>query len=388
MTTVAMLNARRSTLLLRLVFIFKKRFTGGEEGRRRLVGGKADAMTMLQKEIAEQPSALGRLIESGAGAVIAAAGRIRSFRPEWIMIAARGTSDNAARYAQYLFGVRNGWGVALALPSLYTMYDVSPRLRRALTIGISQSGQSPDVVAVLEEARMQEGLTLAVTNDPSSPLANAAELVIPIDAGIENCVPATKTYTAELLALAMLSLAIIDERTRFGEVMRIPDAVAETLDSCGAALEGAAEFAAARTFVVLGRGFNYCTAFEIALKMKETSYVFAEAYSIADFLHGPVAMLERDIPVVLVAPSGRAADNLPNVLDTLEERGARIVALSDRADILERAELPLLLPRGIPEWLSPIVGIVPGQLWAHALAVARGHDPAAPRGLAKVTLTR
>jgi glucosamine--fructose-6-phosphate aminotransferase (isomerizing) len=345
-------------------------------------------MTQLQREIAEQPAALARLIDRGGDTVLAAASRIRAFRPEWIMIAARGTSDNAARYAQYLFGVRNGWGVALALPSLYTMYDVAPRLRRALTIGISQSGQSPDVVAVLEEARQQEGLTLAITNDPASPLANAAELVIPIDAGVENCVPATKTYTAELLALAMLSLAIIDERTKFGEVMRIPDAVAETLDSCHLVEQAAGSYVDARTFIVLGRGFNYCTAFEIALKMKETSYVFAEAYSIADFLHGPVAMLAPEVPVVLVAPSGRAADNLPRLLDVVEERASRVIALSDRTDILERAALPLLLPRGIPEWLSPIIGIVPGQLWAHALAVARGHDPAQPRGLAKVTLTR
>jgi len=209
--------------------------------------------------------------------------------------------------------------------------------------------------------------------------------VIAIDAGEEKSVPATKTYTAELLALAMLSLAMVDERTKFGELVRIPDAVSETLLSCSVVADA---FADANAFVVLGRGFNYCTAFEIALKMKETSYVFAEAYSVADFLHGPVAMVDRGFPVVLVAPSGRAADHLPRLLDTLEERAARVVALSDRPDILTRVQLPLLLPRGIPEWLSPIVGVVPGQLWAHALAVARGHDPAAPRGLAKVTLTR
>src|SRR5215510_9125031 len=178
--------------------------------------------TQLQREIAEQPAALARLLERRGGDVLAAAQRIREFRPEWVMIAARGTSDNSARYAQYLFGARNGLGVALALPSLYTLYDVSPRLRRALTIGISQSGQSPDVVAVVDEARRQDGLTLAITNDPTSPLAAAADHVIAIDAGEEKSVPATKTYTAELLALAMLSLAMVDERTKFGELVRIP----------------------------------------------------------------------------------------------------------------------------------------------------------------------
>src|SRR5215470_596152 len=301
-------------------------------------------MSQLQVEIAEQPSALSRLLESGGEAVLEAARRIREFRPEWVMIAARGTSDNAARYAQYLFGVRNALGVALALPSLYTMYDVAPRLRRALTIGISQSGQSPDVVAVVDEARRQEGLTLAITNDPASPLAAAAEYGIAIDAGEEKSVPATKTYTAELLALAMLSLALVDERTRFGELMRIPDAVGETLSTCDAVTEGAAAFADAQAFVVLGRGFNYCTAFEIALKMKETSYVFAEAYSVADFLHGPAAMLDRDLPVMVVAPSGRGAEDMPRLLDLLGARGARVIVLSDRDDLLARAEVSIRLP--------------------------------------------
>src|SRR5262245_24338237 len=219
--------------------------------------------TQLEREIEEQRAALSRLLESRGENVLAAAGRIRDFLPERLTIAARGTSDNAADYAQYLFGARNSLGVALALPSLYTMYDVAPRLRRALTIGISQSGRSPDVVAVVDEARRQEGLTLAITNDPASPLAAAAEHVIAIDAGEEKSVPATKTYTAELLALAMLSLAMVDERTKFGELVRIPDAVSETLLSCSVVADA---FADANAFVVLGRGFNYCTAFEIALK--------------------------------------------------------------------------------------------------------------------------
>src|SRR5204863_6506098 len=141
---------------------------------------------------------------------------------------------------------------------------------------------------------------------------------------------ATKTYTAELLALAMLSLAMVDPRTHFGELVRIPDAVSETLASCSVSAAG---FAEANAFVVLGRGFNYCTAFEIALKMKETSYVFAVPYSVADFLHGPAAMLQRDLPVVLVAPSGPGSEDMPRLMNLLDERGARVIALSDREDL-------------------------------------------------------
>jgi glucosamine--fructose-6-phosphate aminotransferase (isomerizing) len=273
------------------------------------------------------------------------------------------------------------------VPSLFTLYKAPPQLGRALTIGISQSGQSPDVVAVIEEARRQGGATLAITNDPGSPLATAAEHVLRLSSGAERSIAATKTYTNQLLLLAMLSAALDEDPARAAALAGVPAAVEAALAACRGIDPVALDFSNASRFVVLGRGFNYCTAFEIALKMKETSYVLAEPYSVADLLHGPVAMIDYGFPVVLVAPSGQASDDIGGLLDLLRDRRARTFALSDRDDVLARTSAGVRLPSGVPEWLSPIVAVVPGQVWARALAVAKGLDPDRPRGLAKVTLT-
>ena len=344
----------------------------------------------LLREIDEQPGALARLLARRRDSVCEAAARIRSFDPEWVVIAARGTSDNAARYAQYVLGAFNQLSVALAVPSLFTLYGAPPRLGRALTIGISQSGQSPDVVAVLTEARRQGGLTLAITNEIDSPLAKASDLCLLLASGTEHAVAATKTYTNQLLMVAMLSAELGNDPARRAELDAVPDAVEAALGATGVAAIGelAMHYMNAGRFLVLGRGFNYCTAFEIALKMKETSYVLAEAYSPADLLHGPIAMLEYGFPVVLVATSGKASDDVGALMDVLDSRGARVIALSDRDDVLARTSSGIRLPAGVPEWLSPIVTVVPGQLWARSLAMAKGIDSDRPRGLQKVTRTR
>lgn len=344
----------------------------------------------LLREIDEQPGALARLLARRGDAVREAAARIRSFDPEWVVVAGRGTSDNAARYAQYVLGAYNQLSVALAVPSLFTLYGQPPRLGRALTIGISQSGQSPDVVSVLDEARRQGGLTLAITNEIDSPLAKASDITLLLASGTEHAVAATKTYTNQLLLLAMLSAEMGNDPARRAELETVPNAVESALGATGVAAIGemAMHYMNAGRYVVLGRGFNYCTAFEIALKMKETSYVLAEPYSPADLLHGPVAMLEYGFPVVLVAPSGKATDDVHPLIDVLERRGARVIALSDRDDVLKRAASGIRLPSGVPEWLSPIVSVVPGQLWARSLAMAKGIDSDRPRGLQKVTRTR
>jgi len=342
--------------------------------------------SQLQREIEEQPDALATLLEMGRESVIQAAKAIRRFNPEWVVIAARGTSDNAARYAQYLFGAHNQLGVGLAVPSLFTLYEKPPRLDRALTIGISQSGQSPDIVSVIAEARRQGGATLCITNDPESPLAAASQSTVAIQAGEERSIAATKTYSNQLMAIAMLSAALLDEEERWEELQQVPVAVGSAL-GMNRGLEVSAPFVNASKFLILGRGYNYATAFEIALKIKETSYVLAEPYSIADLLHGPMAMVEKGLPIMIVAPSGRTLETISEHVAEFERRGAPLVVISDRDDLLDRAEAPVPLPQGVPEWISPIVAITPGQLWAKALAEAKGLDPDAPRGLSKVTLT-
>lgn len=344
--------------------------------------------THFEREISEQPRVLERLLREGRAAAEAAARAIRRFGPEWVMVAGRGSSDNAARYAQYLFGAHNRLGVGLAVPSLFTLYAAPPRLSRTLTIGISQSGQSPDIVSVLSEARAQGAITLALSNVPDSPLAQAAEHRLPLLAGPELAVAATKTYTAQLLTLAMLSAALEDNPQRWAELSRVPAWLADTLARNADSTAAVNDFREARQLVVLGRGFNYSTAFEVALKLKETSYLLAEPYSVADLLHGPVALIDRDFPVILIAPSGRALVDVLDLLSLLEQRGARVLAISNAPEILSRAPLHFELPVDVPEWLSPIVSVVPGQLFAGALALSSGQNPDRPRGLAKVTLTR
>jgi glutamine---fructose-6-phosphate transaminase (isomerizing) len=339
-------------------------------------------------EILEQPAALRRLLAEGGAKAAAAAAKIREFSPEWALIAARGSSDNAARYAQYLLGAHNGLGVGLALPSLISLYGAAPRLGRAAVIGISQSGQSPDIVGVVASAAQQGAVTVAVTNEPTSPLARAASVTLPLHAGEEKAVAATKTYTAELLALAMLSAELEGDAQRKAVLERVPGYVEQVIATALGSVEHAAQgFAGAGKLVVLGRGFNYATAFEIALKLKETCYFIAEPYSVPDLLHGPVAMIDEHFPVIVVAPSGPALADVPRLFDLLEKRGARTLAISDRPDVLARAPFGLKLPSDVPEWVSPIVAVVAGQLFAHALCVATGQDPDKPRGLSKVTLT-
>lgn len=342
----------------------------------------------FEREILEQPHVLQQLLVEGRQAAEEAAIAIKKFGPEFVLIAARGSSDNAARYAQYLLGAHNRLSVALAVPSLFTLYDSPPNLKRALTIGISQSGQSPDIVSVLTETREQGGATLAVTNEPASPLSRTSDHTLPLLAGQEKAVAATKTYTTELFALAMLSAALEGNPERWAALERVPGWVNEVIEKNSNLSEQAARFRDAQKLVVLGRGFNYSTAFEIALKLKETSYFVAEPYSVADLLHGPVAMIDRGFPVILVAPSGRTLADVPALLSLLEDRGAEVLAISDVPEVLSRVRSRIELPSGVPEWLSPIVAVVPGQLFAGALAVASGQNPDQPRGLSKVTMTR
>ena len=342
--------------------------------------------TFFEAELREQPAVLKRLLEAGRARTEAVAARIRERSLRFGVLAARGSSDNAARYGQYLLGIQNGFLAALATPSVFTYYGARPSLADALVVGISQSGQSPDIVEVVREGRRQGALTLAITNEAASPLAQAAELVLELEAGTERSVAATKTYTAQLMVLAMLSAAWRGEAQAWAELEALPGQLADTLEA-NQATAGIAERQREHSrLVVLGRGYNLSTAFEITLKVKETSGVMAHGYSSADFLHGPKAILDRTLPVMVVSP-GRVFDDLDSIAALAREQGAPLIAVSDRPDVLAAADVALRLPAGVPEWLSPMVAVVPGQLWALGFSLARGLHPDAPRGLTKVTHT-
>ena len=342
--------------------------------------------TELWKEINEQPHALARFLDAESANVTRIAAQINRANIQYVTIAARGTSDNAATYAKYVFASFNRLPVALATPSLYTVYQTPPRLASSLVIGISQSGESPDIVTVVEEARKQNAPTLAITNIADSPIARAADSVILQHAGEEKTIAATKTYTTQLLALALLSTSLADDRARRAELDTVPDAVARTLSLSDAADGAAQKWRDAAMCIVLGRGFNYTTAFEIALKLKELAYVTAEPFSSADFLHGPIAIVQGGFPVIVIAPRGKVSGDLVAVARQLKERGADLAIISDAPDALALGA-PLVLPVSLPEWLSPLSAVVPGQLLAYHLTRAKSYDPDHPRGLMKVTRT-
>ncbi len=345
-------------------------------------------MSFLQDEIHQQPEVLTALLEREAGNVQRIATDLQSRRIQYAIIAARGTSDNAARYGQYVLGARNHLAVGLATPSLFSVYHRPPRLEGGLVIGISQSGQSPDIVAVLEQGQRQGAPTLAITNDPSSPLAMQADYVIPLHAGEELAVAATKTYTAQLAALALLSCALGHDAVQLASLRQIPNAVKQVLDGEKRIAGQVERYRYMDTCVVLGRGFNYATAFEIALKLKELNYLIAESYSSADFMHGPIAVVGSGFPALVVAPSGQMFETMRGFSLELKSRGAELLVISDQQDLLAEAITPLSLPEGIAEWLSPIVAVISGQLFALHLTLIKGNDPDQPLGLQKVTVTR
>ena len=342
----------------------------------------------LHSEIFEQPERLASLLDKQRQTVLEIAKAIQSRNVQYAFLAARGTSDNAGRYANYLWGAHNKLPLALATPSLFTYYQSPPRLHGALVIGVSQSGQSPDIVSVIEEGKKQGCLTLAITNIPDSPLAQAADLVLDIQAGTEKAVAATKTYTTELMAIAMISAALNNSEARWHELASVSEWAKQTLALDKEIMQMTQRYRYMSHCVVLGRGFNYATAFEWALKLKELTYVSAEPYSSADFQHGPIAMVEGGFPILAVAPSGKVLDSMKDMLTRLRrEKDAELVVISDDADTLALAQSPIQLPPQVPEWLTPLVSILPAQLFACHLTEVKGYDPETPRSITKVTET-
>ena len=344
--------------------------------------------THLERELREQPAALERLLERQRESAERIAALLRRPDVDYVLIASRGSSANAARYAQYVLGRAHRVPVSFATPSLYTVYGQPPRLAGALVVGISQSGRSPDVKEVLEEARRQGRPTVAITNDVASPLAAAADEVLALEAGDERAVAATKTYLNSLGAIALLFAVSTGDGGALDELERIPAHIALQLERSWDDARRLDRLGELQGGTVVARGVNYATAFEIALKIRELSGLLFEAYSAADLMHGPIAAVGSGWPVLAVAPRGPAFEAMTTALDAFKERGARLVVVSDDDRALARADVALPLWTRLPEWLSPLVAVVPGQLAALRLAQLRGIDLDAPLGLQKVTLTR
>jgi glucosamine--fructose-6-phosphate aminotransferase (isomerizing) len=330
---------------------------------------------LMAAEIAEQPAVLASMLRDGAEQTAEAVERITRAAPRFVVFAARGTSDHAALYAKYLTEIKLGLPAGLASLSSMTVYHARPDLSDVLFVAVSQSGGSPDLIESLSAARECGALTLAVTNDPSSPLAAAADIEVAVRAGREVAVAATKTYTAELLALFLL----FGGRGAAGRAAGLSDAAAQTLAS-DAVAEVAGRYRTASRLVTTARGYSYPTAREAALKLMETSYLSAQAFSGADLLHGPMAMVDADVPVIAVTPPGRGGAAMSAVVERLVGNGVDVLCVGSTGGLPIAAD-------GIDEELLPILDILPLQQLAWRVALDRGLDPDRPRGLTKVTKT-
>ena len=338
----------------------------------------------MYREIREQPEVLGRIVEEEWETVHSAARALRDRGFRLAVLVARGTSDNAAYYAKYLFEVLLGVPTVLASPSTFTLYGAQLDLRDTLVIGVSQSGESKDVLESIRRSRELGAVTLSITNDPSSPLAGTVEHHFLLRAGEEKSVAATKTYTAELLLLYLLVIALRGATEPGEPAVRLPNQMHRVLE---ANWGGTARYRYAEHMVVVSRGYNLATAKEAALKLMETSYVVAEAFSGADLRHGPVAMIGRDFPVLAILPPGKARSDMESLFEGLAQRGAELLMIGESENLAGRAAASFLVPDSCREELSPILYALPAQMLAHELAVLKGLNPDSPRGLSKVTET-
>lgn len=343
--------------------------------------------THLYREIHEQPTVIENLVSSPQDGIKDLAEEIRSRKIRHIFIAARGTSDNAGRYAKYLLGAHNRIVVSLATPSLFTVYERPPDLSDSLVLGISQSGKSPDIVSVIKEGKNQGALTAAITNFPESDLGSSAQFVLGLQAGEEISLAATKTYTAQLTTLAILSTALDPSEQYTQDLQQLPEQIRAVLKHEPLIANLAERYRYMTHCVVIGRGYNYASAFEFSLKMKELTYTNAEPYSSADFLHGPVALVDRGFPAFVIAPHGKMAPEMKALIEKVQQRQGEVILISDRQDLLEISDQKIPLPASVPEWLSPITAIIPAQIFAMYLAHTRNFDVDQPRGLNKVTET-
>lgn len=341
-------------------------------------------MSLMLKEIREQPQALERTLKRESKKVEVIGQHLKRREIDLVVLVARGSSDNASLFGRYLLEVTTGIPVSLSAPSVFTLYRSKLDLKRALVIGVSQSGEGDDINHVLEAAKRSGAITLGITNEMASTMAGITDETLLIHAGREMSVAATKTFTGQMLHFYLLSNALGGKKLDYE---RIPE-LAESSLSLAAEIKTLVErYVFMENCVVVGRGLNYGNAYELALKLMETCYVVAERFSSADFFHGPLALVERRFPVVMFAPRGATKKGSLDLIADLRGLKADCLSITNDKQIARSSQKSLLLSESIDEFLSPIPFIVPAQLFAAYLSAAKGLDPDAPRSLSKVTKT-
>lgn len=343
-------------------------------------------MSLMLQEIAEQPEALARTIKEERGKIARLGETLKGRGIDLIVLVARGSSDNAALFGRYLLEITTGIPVSLSAPSVHTVYRAKLNLEHALVIGVSQSGEGEDINRVLENARDGGAFTIGITNEPASSMVKLVDETLLMHGGSERSVAATKTFTGQMLLFYMLAAALAQDAHKIN-YEKIPDYAARALEQKPAIIELVQRYVFMENCVVVGRGLAYANAYEFALKLMETCYVVAERFSSADFLHGPVAMIERHFPVILFAPPGAMLDGTKDLIRRLRELRADTLSITGDLDMAAMCTRSIIMPREIDEFLAPIPYIIPAQLFAALLAEAKGLDPDKPRSLSKVTRT-
>lgn len=341
-------------------------------------------MSLMLQEITEQPVVLERTIQAERAKIEKLGDFLKKREIDLIVLVARGSSDNASLFGRYLLEITTEIPVSLSAPSVFTLYNAKLNLKRALVIGVSQSGEGVDINQVLESAKKSGAFTIGITNEAESSMAKIADEILLIHAGREKSVAATKTYTGQMLHFYMLASVLAKKKI---EYEKIPHYAAQVLQLRSEVQELVERYVFMENCVVVGRGLNYGNSYELALKLMETCYVVAERFSSADFFHGPLAIIERRFPVILFAPKGVTVQSNIDLLERLQELNADSLAITNDNEIGNLSSRRLKMPEEIDEFLSPIPFIIPAQLFAALLAKEKGLDADAPRSLSKVTKT-
>ena len=343
-------------------------------------------MSLMLQEIAEQPAALAQTIKEERNKIARLGKFLKERDIDLIVLVARGSSDNAALFGRYLLEVTTGIPVSLSAPSVHTLYGAKLKLQNALVVGVSQSGEGEDINRVLENARAGGAHTVGITNEPSSVMVSLVDETLLMHGGRERSVAATKTFTGQMILFYMLAAELAGRDCGLDYDL-IPEFAARALEQQPAILELVQRYVFMENCVVVGRGLAYANAYELALKLMETCYVVAERFSSADFLHGPLAMVERHFPVIIFAPPGVMLPGVIDLMRRLSELRADTLAITSDLNAAGNCARAVIMPREIDEFLAPIPYIIPAQLFAALLAEAKGLDPDAPRSLSKVTRT-
>lgn len=344
-------------------------------------------MSLMLDEIHEQPDIIQRLIRDARNDVDVLSKAIKEQGIEQLCFAARGTSDNAAVFGKYLIGITSGLMVSHAAASMFTLYNAKFNLSRWLFMGISQSGESPDVVSVIDRSREMGAVTAGITNTQGSPLTKVSDYTLLCHAGEEKSVAATKTYIATLALIYLLAERLSGQESMVDDLKRASEAIRAVFTLEDYIAKIVEQYRDMNQCMVIARGLNQATCQEVALKLSETCYVVAKPHSGADLMHGPIAAVDEGFPVIVFAVPGKTLDFMKGVVRKLEGSNADMIIVSSDDEILSRARTPIKIPMEVNELCSPMIYAVAGQLFAQYLSHAKGFNCDQPRGLQKVTKT-